>query len=122
MAGVGSADELAFQALDLVLELVHHQVDGDGSVVGGGAGADGVTVTRHRHLTYLPGHAGVVPALREADLRPFEDGGQPGQPGHLGLGQRPDIIRDRLLASEDEHVHLCTSFSAPERGSPLRRG
>ena len=36
VAGVGPAHQLALQALDLVLELVHHQVDGDGRVGGGG--------------------------------------------------------------------------------------
>src|SRR5471030_447159 len=117
VAGVRTAHELALQALHLVFKLVDHQIDGHGDLGRRRPGPDGVSVAGHGHLTDLAGGPGAVTAFGEPDLGPFEDGGDPGQAGHLGLGQRADLVGNRLLASEHKNIHCRTSSDRVLRSS-----
>src|SRR5665213_2341705 len=109
VAGMGAADEFALQPLDLVLELVHHEIHGHRGFGGGRLGPDGVAVAGHGDLTDLAGDSGAVAVGGELDLGSLEDGGQPGQPGQLGLGYRADLVGDCLFPTEHKNIHYRTS-------------
>ncbi len=77
----------------------------------GGLGPDGVAVTGDGHLAHLP--APIPAASRSSERRTSarsSTGVSRAELGHLRLGQRPHFFGHRLLASQNDDVHRCTSF------------
>ena len=87
----------------------------------GGPGPHGVAVAGDGHLAHLPAPTRRRPVLGEAHLGPLEHGGQPAEPGHLRLCQRPHFVGHSLLASAERTTSTAHLLQAAGRGARRRR-
>src|SRR5947208_2619666 len=112
-AGMRTAQQLALELLDLVLELVHNQVDCREGVARCGLGADQMTMAGHGHFTDVLLRDPRVLLLREEDLRMVHPVEEPRQPGHLLLDSVPEAVGYLDVATADRHVQERSSLRNP---------
>ena len=112
MTGLRPAHDAALGPLDLVLQLLDHQVHGDQRGLAYCLGPDGVPVTGYDHLAALTVGNPRVVLLREVDLGTIETGTVLTYVTHLLLGQGSNLVGHDLPAMRDDYVHCCASSAS----------
>src|ERR1039458_5018039 len=108
--GGRAPDHSALGLLELVLQLLDHQIDRDQRQAGGSVRPNGESVSAHDDLTALAIGDPRVVLLGEVDLGPVEAGTTAAEAAHLLLGRRPDLVGHVLPAMRDYDVHLFASL------------
>ena len=105
----GGDPRAALGLLELVLELVHHQVDGHQRHGAGRVSTNGAPVAEDDHFAALPVGDPRVVFLGEVHFGSIETRAVPEQSAHLLLDQRPYLVGHYPSAVRDDNVHLLAS-------------